>query len=207
MRNCLHVVSVATAMLVCAYAPAAGFRKQEPNIEVKVVSKSIEPPVTYRISREVGRGRWIRTSSGAPGYVKRFYRVQLKDGKPISKRMIKEERQDPQPVVITLGSAGFSASRGSYVRHKVLSMVATGYPAYVSGTGRTCTGRRAAYGIVAVDPRVIKLNTLVFVEGYGLALACDTGGAIKGDRIDLCFDSTSAADGFGTKRVRVHILH
>jgi 3D (Asp-Asp-Asp) domain-containing protein len=41
---------------------------------------------------------------------------------------------------------------------------------------------------VAVDPRVINLGQTVYVSGYGVAVAADTGGAIKGRRIDLCFN-------------------
>jgi Uncharacterized protein conserved in bacteria len=40
-------------------------------------------------------------------------------------------------------------------------------------------------GVIAVDPALIPLGTNIFVEGYGLAHALDTGGAIKGNRIDL----------------------
>ncbi|MDO8964953.1 MAG: 3D domain-containing protein [Coriobacteriia bacterium] len=45
----------------------------------------------------------------------------------------------------------------------------------------------AGWGIIAVDPHVIPLGSKVFVEGYGYAIACDTGGAIKGKKIDVCF--------------------
>jgi 3D (Asp-Asp-Asp) domain-containing protein len=53
---------------------------------------------------------------------------------------------------------------------------------------------------------VIKLGTYVYVEGYGFAIAADTGGAIKGNRIDLCFNSRREALNFGRKTVKVHIL-
>jgi 3D (Asp-Asp-Asp) domain-containing protein len=90
-------------------------------------------------------------------------------------------------------------------------MSATAYdpsPATIGrgATHRTRTGRWATFGVVAVDPRVIPLNTMVYVEGYGLALACDTGSAIKGNRIDLCYDSKRVADRFGRKNVVVHVL-
>ena len=62
------------------------------------------------------------------------------------------------------------------------------------------------YGVVAVDPRVIPLKSLVYVEGYGFAIAADTGGAIKGKRIDLCYPSRAMAKRFGRRNVRVHLL-
>jgi 3D (Asp-Asp-Asp) domain-containing protein len=207
MRNCSQKVSIALLILIGAASAQAGItRKHNQTFESRVESSSIQPEVRYEVSREVGRGRIVRAQDGKPGSVRRTYRVTLRDGRPIGKELLKEERTDPQPVVFRIGSAGFDFSRGDFVRHKVLDMVATGYPAMVCGTGRTCTGRRAAYGVVAVDPRLIKLGSIVYVEGYGLALACDTGGAIKGHRIDLCYESTSAADAYGTHHVKVHIL-
>ncbi|RYG44200.1 hypothetical protein EON79_15375, partial [bacterium] len=83
---------------------------------------------------------------------------------------------------------------------------ATGYHAMVTGSGRTALGMRAGYGHVAVDPRVIKLGSIVYVEGYGMAIASDTGGAIKGRRIDLCFQTRGQAMTFGRKQVKVHVL-
>ena len=92
----------------------------------------------------------------------------------------------------------------------MITMSATGYdtsPQTLPGsTGRTATGIRAQFGVVAVDPRVIKLGTYVFVEGYGFALAADTGGAIKGNKIDLCFNSRRESLAWGRRPVRVHVL-
>ena len=59
---------------------------------------------------------------------------------------------------------------------------------------------------MAVDPRVIKLKTLLYVEGYGFAIAADKGGAIKGKKIDLCFDTYEQAVQFGRKKVKVYLL-
>lgn len=47
------------------------------------------------------------------------------------------------------------------------------------------------FGIVAVDPRIIPLGTNVYVPGYGQGLACDTGSAIVGKRIDLGYDDNN----------------
>lgn len=88
-----------------------------------------------------------------------------------------------------------------------LEMVATAYTAGCAGcSGITAIGLPAGRGIVAVDPRVIPLGTRLYVKGYGSAIAGDTGGAIKGNRIDLGFDTYAAAERFGRQSVRVYVL-
>ncbi len=73
-------------------------------------------------------------------------------------------------------------------------------------SGYTSTHLKAGYGVAAVDPKVIRLKTPLYVEGYGYAIAGDVGGAIKGNRIDLCFDTYEQAVQFGRKNVKVYIL-
>jgi len=105
---------------------------------------------------------------------------------------------------------GALASRaGGIHRFRLLTMKATAYcPNGCCGSshGRTATGRRAEYGIVAVDPRVIPLGTALYVDRYGFAIAADTGRKIKGARIDLCFPTHREAMRFGTRSVKVLIL-
>ena len=88
-------------------------------------------------------------------------------------------------------------------------VVATAYYAGgggLNGNGTTATGLRARKGLVAVDPRVIPLGTKLFIEGYGEALAADTGGWIKGDRIDLCFDSLDECYRYGRRKIYVYLV-
>jgi 3D (Asp-Asp-Asp) domain-containing protein len=107
----------------------------------------------------------------------------------------------------TVSRSGDTVARGS----KVLTMVATaydgcyacnkpwyGYPSYI--------GLPLAKGIVAVDPKVIPMGTKLYVEGYGNAIAADQGNAIKGNRIDLYFDTHQQALNYGMKTVKVTIL-
>jgi len=102
------------------------------------------------------------------------------------------------------------ASRaGNIRRFRLLTMRATAYcPNGCCGSpyGRTATGRKAEYGVVAVDPRVIPLGTALYVDRYGFAIAADTGRKIKGARIDLCFPTHREAMRFGTRSVRILIL-
>lgn len=101
--------------------------------------------------------------------------------------------------------------KGCYIYREIMVMEATAYYPGPECTGKSCdgitaTGAIAAYGICAVDPKIIPLGTKLYVMGYGLASARDVGGAIKGNRLDLCFNTYQEAVRFGRKRVRVFIL-
>ena len=88
-----------------------------------------------------------------------------------------------------------------------LTMKASAYTAYDEGNGtRTYRGNPVHKGIAAVDPTVIPLGTRLYIPGYGYAVADDIGGAIKGNRIDLAFDSRRQALDFGIQRVTVYIV-
>lgn len=86
-------------------------------------------------------------------------------------------------------------------------MRASAYSAYDPGnSNRTATGSFLRKGLVAVDPSVIPLGTRLFIPGYGDAIADDIGGAIKGNRIDLAFDSHAEALQFGRQDITVYII-
>ena len=112
--------------------------------------------------------------------------------------IVEEEPVRENVVETSLGSINYSS---------VMSMEATAYlPSDGNGAGITATGVRATYGVVAVDPRVIPLGSKVYIPGYGVALAADTGGAIRGYKIDLCMESYSECMQFGRRNVTVYVL-
>ncbi len=87
------------------------------------------------------------------------------------------------------------------------TMVATAYYSGgggINGTGITATGLRARKGLIAADPTVIRMGTKVYIEGYGEAIVADTGGWIKGNRIDLCFDSLEECFRYGRRKIYVY---
>lgn len=57
-----------------------------------------------------------------------------------------------------------------------------------------------------MDPRVIPYGTKLYVEGYGYAIAEDTGGAIKGNKIDVYFNSAEECSNWGVRYVNVYLL-
>lgn len=198
------------AAMMATLAPAIGVAQTSTTTETRVESKPVPFKIIYEFSRTVDRGRLVRQQYGKAGEIVKTYTVTLKDGKPVSKILVSTEKKDPVDEVVLMGKSGFEPSRHRFERGRVMEMNASAYdpsPQTIPGTtGRTATGMHAGYGVVAVDPRVIPLGSLLYVEGYGFAIAADTGGAIKGNRIDLCYDARSTALHFGRKKVRVHVL-
>ena len=70
---------------------------------------------------------------------------------------------------------------------------------------RTASGSWPSRGTIATDPRVIPLGTELYIEGYGPAVAADTGGAIQGQRIDLYMDTKHECLQWGRRKVEVQI--
>ncbi|MBJ8051908.1 SH3 domain-containing protein [Bacillus cereus] len=125
--------------------------------------------------------------------------------------------QAPAPVKTAAKPAVKAAETSEPSNGRELTVVATAYTAHPSENGGTYGGRvLTAMGhdltanpnmkMIAVDPKVIPLGSKVWVEGYGEAIAGDTGGAIKGNRIDILLGSDSAAQKWGRKTVKVKIL-
>ncbi len=105
--------------------------------------------------------------------------------------------------------------KGKYTITKTINMNSTAYTAGYESTGKnpgdpaygiTASGMKAQVGVVAVDPSVIPLGTELYIEGYGYAIAGDTGGAIKGNKVDVFIEDLSNAQTWGRRYVDVHIL-
>ena len=111
-----------------------------------------------------------------------------------------------------------SDSGKGFAYKKVMTMNATAYDPTLNGTipasQITAYGLVCQYGVVAVDPNVIPLGTKLYIESsdggaswvYGYCIAGDTGGAIKGNKIDLCFSTPEECRRFGRKTATVYIL-
>jgi uncharacterized protein YabE (DUF348 family) len=140
---------------------------------------------------------------GSPGVLERRIRVRYENGHEVSRTMENEYVAVPPKTNITgygtkIVVRAVNTPSGTREYWRTIRMLATSYSAATSGVsksnphyGRTATGLKMRDGIVAVDPRLIDLGSQVYVPGYGVGLAGDTGGAIKGKRIDLGYDDDS----------------
>ena len=158
------------------------------------------------------KGRQVVRFEGRPGLRERTIRVEYANGRPASFMAVFDTiLTPPLSRVIAIGTKPVLELRGPFAGKEVMTLEATAYyPGpnnFGGGVGpTTAIGLLARRGVVAVDPSVIKLGARVHVEGYGEAVAGDTGGAIRGNRIDLCFDTYEEAMNFGRRNVTVHIL-
>jgi 3D (Asp-Asp-Asp) domain-containing protein len=202
------------SLFALIYALNSGVPVVKEETITKVISVKLPFKTTVKTSTELKPGDKIVKVKGVYGKVDTTYLVTLKDGKVVAKKPLFSSRVEPIHALTLVGPRVRTniTSRGGYNREQgeILTMVATGYDTsqetIPGGTGITATGIPAEHGICAVDPRVIKLGTRVYIEGYGEALCADTGGAIKGMRIDLCFDTRREALAWGRRTVKVHIL-
>lgn len=164
---------------------------------------------------------------GSEGVVVHNIEKVYEDGKFVSKHWLgKEVKKAASPKVVAVGTkkptavASASISRSanavnisglttkggvSFKYKKVLKNVTlTAYSAEEDGIGtRTASGTRVAEGrTIAVDKDVVPLGWWVYIEGVGFRKAEDTGGAIKGHKMDVYYDSLKSAKNFGRKKGR-----
>lgn len=141
--------------------------------------------------------------------------IVFENGKEIDRKVDRLVVAEPSNQVIGVGTKErpvaperplLVASRGgsNLTATKTFTAMASGYS--MPG-GRTASGQVTGPGIVAVDPSVIPLGTKLYIEGYGYAVAADTGGAIKGNKVDLHFDTHAQAMAWGRRSVTVQILN
>lgn len=200
---------------------ATGSSSSRPNAvsvvgnDVQVETRTCEIPFrTYMVmSSSLAPGAVKVGAAGVDGVRQRTFRVYYDSGSEVKSELISDKiAKDPVDRITYCGirtrdARALPSRSGSYDRIRELDMVATGYSPYEgSATGRCATGMHAGYGVVAVDPRVIPLHSLLYIEGYGYAIAGDTGGAIKHNRIDLGHNTYREAENVGRRRVHVYVI-
>jgi uncharacterized protein YabE (DUF348 family)/3D (Asp-Asp-Asp) domain-containing protein len=182
----------------------------------------IEEPIPYSVAYEhspaFSQGAEILMQAGADGYWRREYRVRYVNGKEVERELLSESLVPPVDAVVALGTRPPNTPPPAAVPQPLavsaegLNCVAT-YNVWATwytaasagGSGITATGTPVYKGIVAVDPAVIPLGTKMYIPGYGYGLAADTGGGIKGMKIDLGYGENDVKD-WKTRWVDICIL-
>ncbi|MCL4441337.1 MAG: 3D domain-containing protein [Firmicutes bacterium] len=172
------------------------------------LSQSLKIPfrVERRDDNSLERGITRIVRQGQEGLIQKTVKITLKNGKEINREVLgRKVLREPVNKIVAVGTIRVKeVSRGGNIRFsKTFYMSSTAY----SHTGHnTASGIYPYRGAVAVDPGVIPLGTKLFIEGYGYAKALDIGSAIRGNRIDLFFDTEGQALRWGRRSVKVYIL-
>lgn len=188
-------------------------------VDSKIITETMPIDYSTVVKKDDNLSKTVNkvTQEGENGEKLVSTKVVYENGKEVEKKVISETVvKEPVEKVILQGTLGvLNLSRGSgedVLYSRSIKVRATAY--YNSGNNGnayTASGTRTkrnpdGYSSIAVDPRVIPLGTKVYVEGYGYAIAEDTGGAIKGNAIDVFFNSSSETYNWGVKYVNVYIL-
>ncbi|KXZ40617.1 protein of unknown function [Alkalithermobacter thermoalcaliphilus JW-YL-7 = DSM 7308] len=201
--------------------------KLQPGDEVKIVR------VTERIVKETKEipfvvntvyddnleiGKVINVQKGSVGKKELAYKVIEEDGKEVNRILVSETVvKEPKNEIIKKGSKNFIiTSRGERRTFtKSMTVTATAYTAGYQCTGKTPShpqygitslGTRVRPGVIAVDPKVIPLGSTVYIESMGIYRAEDTGGAVKGNKIDIYMESLEKARRFGRRTLKIYVL-
>ena len=170
------------------------------------VRERVPYDIRYVPEQSAARGQVVVWTSGTGGVRERVFHLLYEDGTLVSRVLVGDSLLGP-PAGDAL-AVGKSVYRGGAM--KEFYMQATAYSPTVQETDgnpwMTASGMKSGEGVVAVDPKVIPLGTKLYVQGYGYAMAGDTGGAIKGNRIDVFFYSSDEMLRWGRRWVRVFVL-
>ncbi len=189
-------------------------------IEHVPVTETVAVPFSTekRASASMLKGKTNTIQNGVNGSKDVLYDVVYTNGVETSRGIVSETvTLQPVNAIVEYGtklpetSGVLTTKSGEKLSYKnVITMTATAYTTERSSDKITATGRVAAVGLVAVDPKVIPLGSKLYIEGangkwvYGTAVAADTG--VRGNKIDLFFNTYNECISFGRRKAKVYIL-
>lgn len=175
--------------------------------ETEVLSKK----TIYEDDPETEAGEEKVLDEGSDGKRVKIIKVTTAlDGEEYNRETVSSETTQPKDRKILRGTKivwkTLDSPDGEIRYWKKMRVYATHYDSHCPGCNEwTAIGMRAGKGVIAVDPKVIPLRSKVYVPGYGAAVAGDTGGAIKGNIIDLGFDDAQTS-GWSARFVDIYLL-
>ncbi|HWJ79283.1 MAG TPA: ubiquitin-like domain-containing protein [Niallia sp.] len=186
---------------------------------IEKVTDVVEQPINYAVvtqkDNSLPEGTEEVVKEGKNGLISKKYEVTIENGKETSRKLLSEKTlTEKQDKVVSVGTKTDTvqqlASRGEESGTEV-HVNSTAYTASCNGcSGHTATGidlkANPNAKVIAVDPSFIPLGTKVYVEGYGYAVAADTGGNVKGKKIDVFFATKAEAYRWGNRQVKIKII-
>jgi len=202
---------------------AEGSKIEVVEVSQKTVKETKEIPFKTTVvdDKNLLKGKTEVQTKGKAGENELVYKVVYHDGKEIEKELVEEiVLSKPVDELVKKGSkveVAVSTSRGESSRpqgtttsssqsssnREHMSVVST---AYYTGS-ITATGTKTRWGVIAVDPRIIPYGTKVYIPQFDqVFVAEDTGGAIKGNKIDIYMNDRSSAINWGRRTIDIYVL-
>lgn len=153
----------------------------------------------YQDDEETEAGEEKVLEEGEDGKKTKIIKITYSnDGEEYSREIISVETTQAKDKKILRGTKivwkTLQTADGEIKYWKRMRVYATHYDQHCPGCNEwTAIGMRAGKGVIAVDPKIIPMRSKLYIPGYGMAVAGDTGGAIKGNIIDLGFDDARTA--------------
>jgi resuscitation-promoting factor RpfB len=156
---------------------------------------------------EIGEEKTLE--EGTDGKKTKVIKITYYEGKEYERETVSTDVLSPVDKVIAKGTKlvwrTIDTPDGEIRYWRKMRVWATHYDSHCLGCNEwTAIGMRQGKGVIAVDPKVIKLRSKLYVPGYGQAVAGDVGGAVKGNIIDLGFEDARTA-GWSARYVDIYL--
>lgn len=162
-------------------------------------------PIEYVDEPKLEYGTQNVLQSGLPGVDKVIYKIDING---VQKEIGRIHKIPPQKSVVQRGTKDCIMTEEGlkHYKRKFIANVSAYTIEDGNGDGVTSIGIVPYEGVVAVDPEFIPYHSKLFIPGYGLAVAADTGGAIEGNCIDLFMYDRDRAWQWGRRFIEVYVL-
>lgn len=175
--------------------------------QTEIVKKEIPFETQYVESDKVPPGMSQVQEEGESGILQQVVKTYELEGQPVDQKIqVSYPVKVPKKKVIIQNTKPIVGERFDLSNIKVSRSLTVESTAYTYTGSKTATGIDPRQGLIAVDPKVIALGSKVYVEGYGYAIAADTGGAIHGNKIDVFFPNLRKCLDWGRRPVKIHVL-
>ncbi|GAB6172579.1 3D domain-containing protein [Paradesulfitobacterium aromaticivorans] len=175
--------------------------------EIRLEDVPVNAPTEFRETNKIPPGMSRILEEGQKGMQRRVVKSILVNGEVNEEYVVNEFILNaPKKRVVIRNTKPVSGEQVDISKLEISRSFVMEATAYTYTGNRTATGVYPHEGLIAVDPKVIPLGSKVYVEGYGYAIAADTGGAIKGQKVDVFFSSLNRALEWGRRPVQVFLL-
>ena len=173
----------------------------------KVEEKEIPFDTQYIESDKLLPGMSQIQEEGEKGRLRQVVKTYEVGGQPIDQQVQSSfELKRAKKKVIIRNSKPVIGESFELAKLKISQTLQVEATAYTYTGNKTASGLVTRKGLIAVDPKVIPMGSKLYVEGYGYAIAADTGGDIRGNRIDVFFTTLRQCLDWGRRPVRIYVL-